>query len=290
MTDDLHFKEEILKNVHDFEEDLLKKINTKMIELNSDYKKFHQNLKNLSENNKKLIDSLTSKNLDFEKIASLEQFRNKVDSILITHEIRINNNIEEISSIKEKYDRALIENLLVPGYVGPSCQFKNIGEFIIYNLSEVSKIKSEKEMMRNSFRDLRIKTDASMRTVLNMNESLARRCNDYADQKISEFKKLIYEKIDYMNTKEREIRDMINNFQEEQKIFQNNKNNFKHEIKEEILSFIDIRINESKKNQEEVIYNAVNQNNNFLEKYVNQIFETKIKAIEDNIFDIKNKL
>ena len=290
MTDDIHFKEEILKNVRDFEEDLLKKINTKMSELNSDYKKFHQNLKNLSENNKKLIDSLTSKNLDFEKIASLEQFRNKVDSILITHEIRINNNIEEISSIKEKYDRALIENLLVPGYVGPSCQFKNIGEFIIYNLSEISKIKSEKDMMRNSFKDLRIKTDSSMRAVLNMNESLARRCNDYADHRISELKKLVYEKIDYMNTKEREIRDMINNFQEAQKIFQNNKNNFKHEIKDEILSSIDIRINESKKNQEEVIYNAVNQNNNFLEKYVNQIFETKIKAIEDNIFDIQNKL
>ena len=290
MTDDLHFKEEILKNVHDFEEDLLKKINTKMNELNSDYKKFHQNLKNLSENNKKLIDSLTSKNLDFEKIASLEQFRNKVDSILITHEIRINNNIEEISSIKEKYDRALIENLLVPGYVGPSCQFKNIGEFIIYNLSEVSKIKSEKDMMRNSFKDLRIKTDSSMRAVLNMNESLARRCNDYADNRISELKKLVYEKIDFMNTKEREIRDMINNFQEEQKIFENNKNNFKNEIKDEVLSSVDIRINESKKSQEEVIYNAVNQNNNFLEKYVNQIFETKIKAIEDNILDIKNNL
>ena len=290
MTDDLHFKEEILKNVHDFEEDLLKKINTKMIELNSDYKKFHQNLKNLSENNKKLIDSLTSKNLDFEKIASLEQFRNKVDSILITHEIRINNNIVEISSIKEKYDRALIENLLVPGYVGPSCQFKNIGEFIIYNLSEVSKIKSEKDMMRNSFKDLRIKTDSSMRAVLNMNESLARRCNDYADNRISELKKLVYEKIDFMNTKEREIRDMINNFQEEQKIFENNKNNFKNEIKDEVLSSVDIRINESKKSQEEVIYNAVNQNNNFLEKYVNQIFETKIKAIEDNILDIKNNL
>ena len=290
MTDDLHFKEEILKNVHDFEEDLLKKINTKMNELNSDYKKFHQNLKNLSENNKKLIDSLTSKNLDFEKIASLEQFRNKVDSILITHEIRINNNIVEISSIKEKYDRALIENLLVPGYVGPSCQFKNIGEFIIYNLSEVSKIKSEKDMMRNSFKDLRIKTDSSMRAVLNMNESLARRCNDYADNRISELKKLVYEKIDFMNTKEREIRDMINNFQEEQKIFENNKNNFKNEIKDEVLSSVDIRINESKKSQEEVIYNAVNQNNNFLEKYVNQIFETKIKAIEDNILDIKNNL
>ena len=290
MTDDLHFKEEILKNVHTFEEDLLKKINTKMVELNSDYKKFHQNLNNLSENNKKLIDSLIKKNLNLEKIASLEQFRNKVDSILITHEIRINNNIEEISSIKAKYDRALIENLMVPGFVGPSSQFKNIGEFIIYNINEVSKIKSEKDIIHNSFKDLRIKTDSSMRTVLSMNESLVRRCNDYTDNRISEMKKLVCEKIDYMNSKEREIKDMINNFQQEQKAFQNNKNNFRNEIKDEILSSIDIRMNEYKKSQEEVAYKTVNQNNNFLENYVNQIFGNKLKAIEDNIADLQNEL
>ena len=290
MSEDRHFKEEILKNIHDFEEDLIKKVNTKMKELNSDYKKFHQNINDLSENNKKLINSLINENFNLEKITSLEQFRNKVDSILITHEIRINNNIEEISSIKTKYDKALIENLLVPGFVGPSCQFKNIGEFIIYYISEVSKIKSEKDMMRNSFKELRIKTDSSMRTVLNMNESLVRRCNDYTDSRFSDFKKLVNEKIDYVNTKEKEIKEIINIFKEEQKIFENNKNNFGNELKEEILSSLDVKMNEIKKNQEETIYKAINQNNNFIENYVNQILENKFKIVENNILDIQNKL
>ena len=290
MSEDRHFKEEILKNIHDFEEDLIKKVNTKMKELNSDYKKFHQNINDLSENNKKLINSLINENFNLEKITSLEQFRNKADSILITHEIRINNNIEEISSIKTKYDKALIENLLVPGFVGPSCQFKNIGEFIIYYISEVSKIKSEKDMMRNSFKELRIKTDSSMRTVLNMNESLVRRCNDYTDSRFSDFKKLVNEKIDYVNTKEKEIKEIINIFKEEQKIFENNKNNFGNELKEEILSSLDVKMNEIKKNQEETIYKAINQNNNFIENYVNQILENKFKIVENNILDIQNKL
>ena len=290
MSEDRHFKEEILKNIHDFEEDLIKKVNTKMKELNSDYKKFHQNINDLSENNKKLINSLINENFNLEKITSLEQFRNKADSILITHEIRINNNIEEISSIKTKYDKALIENLLVPGFVGPSCQFKNIGEFIIYYISEVSKIKSEKDMMRNSFKELRIKTDSSMRTVLNMNESLVRRCNDYTDSRFSDFKKLVNEKIDYVNTKEKEIKEIINIFKEEQKIFEDNRNNFGNELKEEILSSLDVKMNEIKKNQEETIYKAINQNNNFIENYVNQILENKFKIVENNILDIQNKL
>ena len=290
MNDDVQFKEEILKNIRDFQEDLLDKINKKLIELNADYKKFHNNLNNLSESNKQLIDSLINKNINMEKIASLEQFRNKVDSILITHEIRINNNIEEISSIKSKYDKALLENLLVPGYVGPSCQFKNIGDYIIFNINEVSKIKSEKEFIRNSFKDLRIKTDSSMRTVLSLNESSIRRCNDYADNRIDELKKLLSEKIEFMNTKEKEIKEMIKNWKDEQDILEKNKQNFKNELKEEMLSDIDIKINEIKKNQEDAIYKAVNQNNNFMESYVNQIFENKIKTIQDNILDIQNKI
>ena len=286
----MEFKEEILKNVHDFEEDLLKKINTKMIELNTDYKKFHKNLNNLAENNKQLITSLITKNVNAEKISSLEKFRNKVDSILITHEIRINNNIGEISSIKAKYDKAIMENLMVPGYVGPSCQFKNIGEFIIYNISEVAKIKSEKDLIKNSFRDLKIKTDSSMRTALSVNESLIRRSNDYTDSRISEFKKLIYEKIDYMNTKEKEIKGVFADFEKDRENFEKERKNFGNELKDEILSEIDTKINEAKKNQEEIIFKAVNENNNFLENYVKQIFDNKIKIIQDDILDIQEKI
>ena len=286
MSDDIEFKEEILKNIRNFEDNLIRKINTKIIELNSDYKKFHENLNNLSENNKQIINSLISKNVNLEKISSLEQFRNKVDSIIITHEIRINNNIEEISAIKQKYDKALIENLLVPGYVGPSCQFRNIGDFIVYNINQISKIKSEKDIIKNSFKDLRIKTDSSIKTVLSLNESLIRRCNDYADNRISELKKLLYEKFDYMNIKEKEINEMIHNFNEEQEKIKNKNINFGKELKEEILSEINIKINENTKKQEEKIYDSINQNNNFLENY----FDNKIKNIKENILDIQNKL
>ena len=290
MDDDRNFKEEILKNIRIFQEDLIKKINSKMIELNTDYKKFHQNLSQLSENNKKLIESIITKNVNFEKISSLENFRNKVDSILITHEIRINNNIEEISSIKTKYDKALIDNLLVPGYVGSSCQFKNIGEYIIHNINEISKIKSDKEVIRNSFRDLRIKTDSSMRAILNLSESSVRRCNDYTDNRISDLKKLVYEKIDFMNTKEREIKLMIKNFEEEQEKFKQNKVDFGNELKDNILSDIDIRINQIiNKDQEEIKNKILNQNNN-LEKYIEEIFENKMKSINENITEIHNKI
>ena len=290
MSDDLHFKEEILKNIHDFEDDLLKKINKKMIELNKDYKKCHDNLNILSENNKQLIDSLISKNINIEKISSLEQFRNKVEGMLITHEIRINNNIEDINLIKSKYDKALIENLLIPGYIGPKCQFKNIGEYIIHNTNELSKVKSEKDIISNLFKELRIKTDSSMRSILNLNESFVGRCNNYTDNRISELRTLLYEKIEFMNYKEREIKEIIKKVQEEEKNFDKNRQNFGNNLKEDIFSKIDLKLTEIKKNQEEIIYKTISQNNKYLENLVNQIFENKIKIIQENILDIQNKL
>lgn len=290
MNNDIEFKEEILKNIHEFQEELTKKINSKMLELNTDFKKFHQKLNQLSENNKKLIESLITKNVNIEKIATLEKFRNKVDSILITHEIRINNNIEEISSIKTKYDKALIDNLLVPGYVGPSCQFKNLGEYIIYYITEVSKIKSDKELIRSAFKDLRIKTDSSMRTILNINESSVRRCNDYTDNKISELKKLVYEKVDFMNTKEREIKQMIKDFEKEQEKFKKSKVDFRNELKDDIFSDIEIRLSEIRRYQEEKIKKLFNQNNNLMEKYLNELFKNELKSVNENILEINDTI
>ena len=123
--------------------------------------------------------------------------------MLITHEIRINNNIEEIGSIRMKYDKAFIDNMLVPGYIGPSCQFKTIGDFVTYIMSEISKIKSDKEVMKNIFNEMKVKTDSVTRTILNLTESLIKRCNDYTNVQVTNTKKFIYEKLENIDEKER---------------------------------------------------------------------------------------
>ena len=233
---------------------------------------------------------MTDYNIKIDKIPILEQFKNKVDSMIITHEIRINNALDEIASIKLKYDKAIINNLLVPGFIGPSCQFKNMGEYIMNNINELSKIKAEREMIKSSFKDLRIKTDSSVKTILNLTESLVRRSNDYTDSRISELKEFINEKIVMINEKEKEIKAIIKDFEEEQENNRKKEEKFEKDLKEDALLTINNKVNELKKNQEEIIYKAMTQNNNFLEKYINQIFENKLKNITDNIKNIENKI
>ena len=286
--DNLLFKEEILKTVREFKETLTKNFESKISDLNLKNEKLEKILEHLTEDNKKLIGNITSKQFSLEKITQLENFKNKTDSMLITHEIRINNNIEEIGSMRSKYDRALIDNLLVPGYIGPSCQYKNIGDFIIHNISEISKIKSEREVMKNNFKEMRTKTDSVMRTILNLTESLVKRCNDYTNAQISEIKSLIYDKVNSINDKEKEIQESISNFQKEQKNM--GLSDKLEEIKEDILSTIDLRFIENKKNIEEYFYNELNKNNSFIENYTKNIIEDKLKEINNNINVIQNKI
>ena len=283
----LMFKEEILKEMRDFKENMMKNIETKLSDLNNKNKELEETIFRLSEGNKKLIDNLSNRRMYLEKLNEFDSFKNKVDSMLITHEIRVNNCIEELGSVRTKYDRALIENLLVPGYIGPSCQFKNIADFIVHNISEISRIKSEREIMKNSFKDMKGKNDSLMRTVLNLTESLVKRCNDYTNSQINEIKKLLYDKLDVTEKAEREIQEKINNLEKEKNYV---KYNDLEEFKQEFSSNLDEKINEIKKNQEETFFNGINKNNSFLENYAKNIVEEKIKEIKNNIKEIQNKL
>ena len=287
---DLNFKDQILKDIRLFEDNITKTLDSKIRDLNLNFKRSQEQLNNLIDKNGKIINSIINTNMQIEKISMLEQFKNKVDSILITHEIRINNSINDINAIRTKYDRALLDNLLLPGFIGPSCQFKNLGEYINYNISEVSKVKSEKEMIKNSFKELRIKTDSSIKTVLNLNEAVVRRCNDYTDNRIADFKELINEKINKINEKEQKIIEVVNNFEKELEDKNKKRDISENDFKEEIISVINNKINELKKSQEELIYKAMNQNNDFLENYVNQIFENKEKKIQSDILEMKIKV
>ena len=287
---DINFKDQILKDIRKFEENITKTIDSKIRDLDLNFKRSQEQLNNLREKNGKIFNSIINTNMQIDKISMLEQFKNKVDSILITHEIRINNSINDINAIRTKYDRALLDNLLLPGFIGPSCQFKNLGEYINYNISEVSKVKSEKEMIKNSFKELRIKTDSSIKTILNLNEAAVRRCNDFTDNRIADLKEIINEKINKISEKEQKIIEVVNSFEKQQEDKNNKRDISENNFKEEIISIINNQINELKKSQEEIIYKAMNQNNDFLENYINQIFENKEKKLKNEILEMKIKV
>ena len=183
------FKEELLQMVSQLERKITEDINTKKAQLNSNYEKNNEKINQIISHNREIIESVVAEKINCEKIQSLEKFKNKADGILITHEIRINKNNKEIDDMKTKYDKVLKDNLCAPGFVGPSCQFKNIGEYIIHNISEFSRFKYEKDNLKKETKEIKQKFEGLFKRIMSLVDNSVEKFKDYTDKQIEQFSK-----------------------------------------------------------------------------------------------------
>ena len=282
----VQFQEEILKSTRDIKASLMKNLDEKLNEIKSKYDYFEEYLKHITESNKSLANTVTSFQLNFDRLKEIENFKNKVDSMLITHEIRINNNNDEVSSMRIRFERALMDNLLVPGYIGPSSTYKNIGDYILHNISDISKIKNENDVMKNMLKDIKTKSDSSLKNMLNLTEALVKRCNDYTNAQIKEMKNLIYDKYKIIEEKAGEMKEIIDKYEEEEKNNLSTLDSFKLDI----MTLLDVKNSDLKRSQDELLYSEINKNNTFIENLTKNILEDKLKLVENNIKNLENEI
>ena len=120
-NENMKIKEELKESIKVLEEKITNLLNSKESKLNKEIKNMNLKIKETLEKTNIIIEDYSSQKLDHQKIVELEIFKNKVDSMLITHEIRINNNIQDLAKFQAKYDEAIMNNLRVPGFIGLSC-------------------------------------------------------------------------------------------------------------------------------------------------------------------------
>ena len=281
------FKEEVLQKIKEIETKLTSEITNKELALNADYQNFTSQINLLMNNNKEMISTIVSQKLKLEKVSELESFKNKVDSMLITHEIRIKNNTDEIGKIKTKYDKIIADNLYVSGYIGNSCQFRNLSEYLNFNIADIARLRIEKDQLKKDIKELKNRFDGIMKTIVTMNDNTVKLCNNYTETKQEYFKISLDNAIKEINQKNMDIRVIIQKFQNDsdQKVL---------EIREEVNKLI---------KSESDLTNLVNDNFYICERQHEEInknisLETeetsKHKKLFDNvdekIQDIQNKL
>ena len=210
-------------------------------------KSLKEEIKKVIDKNNYFSDQILNIKLQNEKIEDYETFKKKTESQLITHEIHLNETMKDLSNAKFKYDRIFLENLTVPGYIGQASQYKNVGEFLNYVISEISSLNSEKLQMKNDIKELKKKAENNIKDVISINNTTYKRCNEYTDKRDlileDKFKnelKLINEKImdlridnvkSAMNL-EKKTGEFINEFD---KIL-----NLKNEVEEKVSSNINL--------------------------------------------------
>ena len=259
------FKEELLQVVNQLERKILEDINNKKAQLNANYEKNNEKINQIISHNREIIESVVAEKINCEKIQILENFKNKADGILITHEIRINKMNKDIDDMKTRYDKIIIENLYVPGYVGPACQFKNIGEYIIYNIGEFSKIKYEKDTLKKETKEIKVKVEGLFKKIITLVDNSVEKFQEYTDKQIEQFRKQFNMKYEEFNQKsllirremeqtKLDIEKKVNNLKfENEELLDINDNLKKHEENIEKMDNKIIKINERLKNIEKIL-------------------------------------
>ena len=272
-------KEEIFLTIRKLEQKFFETLTVKTAQLSDEYEKYNEKLDYILSNNRKMIESIVSEKINIEKLNALESFKNKADGILISHEIRINNQNKDITDMKGKYDRVIEDNLIVPGYIGPKCQFNNVKEYIMSNNNDIARLKYEKEQLKTETKDFKSRFDGLFKQMISVIDNSVERSKEYTNGKIIETKKQFETKIDQFKERAEDLRMEI------------------RQIKDEVES----QVTELKKETEKIngftektkkVEDNLNILNNSLMKVnyeINKLYE-KNKNSEKKLVELKNDL
>lgn len=125
----------------------------------------------IMENNKQILETLTLQKFKLKKFSDYEPFKNKIESMLTSHEIRINSIIKDLFNFRTKYDKIIADNLFVPGFIGQSCQFRTLPDYLLNQILEVSKTKTEKEQIKSDVKDCKVRVEGFLKNMINLNEN-----------------------------------------------------------------------------------------------------------------------
>ena len=276
-------KEEILKEIEGKLEEFQIKNNSIIAESNK-----------IIEENKRIFECFLQQKYQLDKLESLEKVVNKCNDSLVSHEIRISNNKNELGVIKTKYDKIVLDNLYIQGFIGPSCQYKNLASYIKNSVSEFSKMKIENENVKRETKDFKIKLETATKNVTNLIDGGVLRCNNYTDNRINDFHMILENKIKEIGEKNMDLR--MKNIQFQSKLEQqlkDLKNEFEEKMlkqKEEISQMLNNKIEHLNmsllsldKNPKFIELDELKNKSNQLEKDIKEIKQNMSKGGEINI-------
>ena len=275
-------KDEFLKDLRELEEKLDKKIerHSAVIEIRNQDQEDKLNL--TIQKNSQLFEEIMEQKIKIEKISELNISQKKLNDMLISHELRINKLITENKRLTINYDKIITDNLIVPGYIGTSCLYRNLSEYLQSNINDIQKIKNEKENEKKITEDIRSKLDNFIKNMVALVDNTVTRCKEYTDNKQVYLENILNNKLVEFNEKNMDLRtQLFANLSKTNKEFEkfSEKINEFGDLKIEINNEINTKINELK--------NAIEENKNNTNKNIEE-FKNSINEITEK-FDNLNK-
>ena len=231
-------KEEFLKNMREFEEKWMKILDIKEFQLQKQITDLKEDSENIFQRSKAILDNYSAHKVNESIINDFATFKNKVNDMLVTHEIRINNNIKDISNFSSKFDKIISDNIFIPGFIGPSCQYKTLSDYINSNIEEMNRMKIEKEVMKKEQKEYKIKIESFIKQMVLLNETSMIQNKEYTNSKQKDYELLLDGKLQPLNDKIFRFYELSSQFQstveKDIKLFREHLDKIKDELIENI--------------------------------------------------------
>ena len=280
----MQFKDEMLKNLREMERKIMTKVNKNQTDFSTDLMAITKSVNSIKENNNSIIDSITEQKLSLDKITTIESELKKFNSNLKSQEKKLNDSIIEISYIRERSEKSLSDSLCVPGIIGKNCRFNSFNDYIINNMNEINKLKSEKDFNKKESKELKQKLEQGIKSLSNLVDTFINRSKLYTDGTKKALIDLIDTKITELDAKNLELLAKLckidNDIEQKMKKFGDDLDELNKNKTEQIQNVED-KLNNMNTHIEEIdkgikeTKEEINHVKNNEEKYMNEIYEIK---------------
>ena len=285
------FKNEIYLKIRELEKKFVTEITKKNSEIDSNFNTFNDKMNIIMENNRKLLESLTDEQLNFDKIKDLEKAIKSINENLTTNKVKVVNLTNDVDRMRFRYDKIISENLVIPGYVGPGCSYRNIGEYIINSIIDIKKLKEEKEIIRREDKELKSKVELMLKNMNTMVEHNSIKIREYINTKDRELGVILDEKFKKYDEQTKESNQKVINSQNllDERIKQVGKDIGKelekfNDYQKDLNSFIDNKFEEIEK-----IHDEMNNKIYLSSLDIKEVQKMK-KELNDQIKNINSKI
>ena len=180
----IFFKEDILKDIKQFESQITIKYNS---ELNKNNRKIIQIQENLEEMSQKLDKISSMINFDSnlqERTEKLSNLFSKLEQSFLLQDVKLKKTNEKLTDAIDRFNKEISDNIMYPSVIGPLSKFKTFHEYIDFTIFNINALLMFKDKIYAELKDFKNKAENNMNNFQVKLDYQTKNCNAFTSASI----------------------------------------------------------------------------------------------------------
>lgn len=180
----LYFKDDILKDMKQFESQITSKFNSELNKNNNKIQKFQETLKEISQKIENISSNIFFNTSIQDKTNTLTESFSKLEHKINLHEVKIKNTNDKLTATIDNFNNELSRTVIYPTVIGPTGRYKTFHEFIDFIVLNINNLLFFKDKLYTEFKDFKTRADANINDFKIKLEYQSKNCNAFTSASI----------------------------------------------------------------------------------------------------------